>query len=206
MPFPAINGVVTILISRSRRYMSANHRVLKFCRTIHLYLGVFTAPALLFFAITGGLQTFSFHETTRGSSYAPPAWLETVALLHKKQTTTAPPKRPRSTDIAATAMARVVATAPATTDPLNKDGSRRDGAADAAGRSAGDKLGSADHGGDKPKKSLLPMKLFFALVAVALALSTMTGIYMSYRYTRKPKLVSTILIAGILLPLALLLF
>jgi len=48
------------------------------------------------------------------------------------------------------------------------------------------------------------MKLFFALVAVGLVLSTLTGIYMSYRYSRRPKLVSSILLAGVLVPLALL--
>jgi len=47
--------------------------VVKLLRMLHLYLGVFAAPALLFFAFTGGLQTFSLHETTRGSSYTPPA-------------------------------------------------------------------------------------------------------------------------------------
>ena len=41
--------------------MSLTHRFLRIVRTIHLYLGVFTAPMLLFFAVTGGLQTFSFH-------------------------------------------------------------------------------------------------------------------------------------------------
>ena len=73
--------------------MSAGHRVLKFIRQLHLYLGVFTAPMLLFFAITGGLQTFSLHETTRGSSYTPPAWLASMAQLHKKQTTVMPMRK-----------------------------------------------------------------------------------------------------------------
>lgn len=163
--------------------MSANHRFLKLCRTAHLYLGVFTAPALLFFAITGGLQTFSLHETTRGSSYTPPAWLATVALLHKKQTTTAPPKRPRPTDSPApTALAAV-----------------------ASARPAADRSLPAERGGDAPKKNLLPMKLFFALVAGALALSTFTGVTMAYRYSRKPRRVSGVLALGVLVPIALLL-
>ena len=57
---------------------------------MHLYLGVFIAPMLLFFAITGGLQTFGLHEGGRGSSYKPPAWLATMAQLHKKQTVVMP--------------------------------------------------------------------------------------------------------------------
>ena len=35
--------------------MTVANRVLKAFRVLHLYLGVFTAPALLFFAVTGGL-------------------------------------------------------------------------------------------------------------------------------------------------------
>src|ERR1700749_3626882 len=66
--------------------MSSSHTVLKYFRLIHLYVGIFIAPALLFFAFTGALQTFSLHETTRGSSYKPPAWAVMLAQIHKKQT------------------------------------------------------------------------------------------------------------------------
>jgi len=37
--------------------MSASHKLLKYLRLLHLYTGVFIAPALLFFAFTGALQT-----------------------------------------------------------------------------------------------------------------------------------------------------
>jgi len=53
---------------------------------------------------------------------------------------------------------------------------------------------------------LLPMKIFFALVSISLCLSTLTGLYMAYRYSRRPLLVSSILIAGVVVPLVLLLF
>jgi len=66
--------------------MSTSHATLKFFRQIHLYIGIFISPALLFFAFTGALQTFSLHETTQGSSYKPPAWIATLAQVHKKQT------------------------------------------------------------------------------------------------------------------------
>src|SRR3954453_13454531 len=63
-------------------------------RQLHLYMGTFFAPAILFFAITGALQTFSFHERTRGSSYDPPVLLMKLAQLHKKQTLAIAPKKP----------------------------------------------------------------------------------------------------------------
>ena len=62
----------------------------KTIRLVHRYLGLFFAPAILFFAFTGALQTFGWHETARGSDYAPPAWLVQMAQLHKKQTLSVP--------------------------------------------------------------------------------------------------------------------
>ena len=171
--------------------MSSNHRFLKILRTIHLYLGVFMAPALLFFAITGGLQTFSLHETTRGSSYTPPAWLATLAMLHKKQTIAAPVRKPRVSEN----------TAPAAGP---SDASLANVLPDA--RAAAPSRGPPDSEGARPKKNLLPMKMFFALVALSLCASTLTGLYMAYRYSRKPVLVSSILLAGLVVPLLLLLF
>src|ERR1700727_974858 len=73
--------------------MSSSHTFLRYTRLIHLYLGVFITPALLFFAFTGALQTFSLHETTRGSSYKPPAWAVVLGQIHKKQTPVVPVRK-----------------------------------------------------------------------------------------------------------------
>lgn len=162
--------------------MSFSHRVLKTSRQIHLYLGVFTAPMLLFFAITGGLQSFSLHETSRGSDYKPPAWLASAAQLHKKQTTVMPTRRPRPPEPASDA-AR--GNAMATTAVVTAANPRRP---------------------ERPARNLLPMKLFFVLVSLGLLISTVTGVYMSYRYSRRPKTISAVLAAGIAVPLLLLLF
>jgi hypothetical protein len=75
--------------------MSKSHATLKFLRKAHLYIGIFTTPALLFFAITGAFQTFSLHETTQGSDYKPPAWITTLAQVHKKQTAVVPVRKAR---------------------------------------------------------------------------------------------------------------
>lgn len=162
--------------------MSLAHRFLKTTRTVHLYLGVFTAPMLLFFAISGGLQTFSLHESTRGSSYVPPAWLVSVAQLHKKQTTVKPQRRPRGPEAV-----------PAASAP-----------ADA--RIAASGARASDSSKMEPKKNLLPMKIFFVLVALGLLVSTLSGLYMAWRYSRKPRLFGAVLSAGVAVPLLLLLF
>lgn len=60
---------------------------MKRIRQIHLYLGALFAPLLIFFAVTGALQTFNLHESSRGSTYAPPDWIVRLAEVHKNQRT-----------------------------------------------------------------------------------------------------------------------
>jgi hypothetical protein len=156
--------------------MTSSHKILKAARQVHLYIGIFISPALLFFALTGALQTFSLHETSRGSDYKPPTWIVTLAQLHKKQTTTVPVRK-----------LRPVADAP------KPDAPKPDKPA-------------APPSPEPPQKSHLPMKIFFLLVAIGLFTSTLTGIYMSYKFVRNKLIVTALLIAGILIPLLLLPF
>jgi hypothetical protein len=163
-------------------HLSKGHAVLRFLRKVHLYIGIFTAPALIFFAFTGAMQTFSLHETTPGSNYKPPAWIATLAQLHKKQTTLVPPRRPRPVA------------------PEGAPGDRQRGGAQQSPQ-------LANGGGQAaPQKSHLPMKIFFLLVAVSLLVSTLTGIYMSYKYSRSSWAVTALLMAGFVVPLVLLPF
>ena len=166
---------------RSHRQFVVTHRLLKAFRTLHLYLGVFTAPALLFFAITGGLQSFGLHETSRDGSYRAPMWLQEVAHLHKKQSLDVPVRKPPPPRTGA-----------ATVDP----------AAEAAAKSGGDVRASPP----APKRNLLPMKIYFGLVSLALAMSTVTGIYMASRFPRDRRRFIATLAAGFVVPGLLLLF
>jgi len=151
--------------------MPPKRAFLHYTRYTHLYLGVFIAPALLFFAFTGALQTFSFHETSRGSSYKPPAWIATLAQIHKKQVTTVPARKlqPPAGEAARPAADKPQAPASA----------------------------SRSH-------NPLPLKLFFLLVSIGLAISTLSGIYMSYRYARNRRLITALLLSGVVVPVALL--
>lgn len=153
---------------------SASHIFLRYTRLIHLYLGVFTAPALIFFAFTGALQTFSLHETTRGSSYKPPAWAVTLGQLHKKQTPVVP--------------ARKAPPAPAAAEekPTPKPG-------DVA------QISPSNTRVHHP----LAMKIFFLIVSVGLFVSTISGIYMSYKYVRNRVLMTVLLVFGTLIPIVL---
>jgi hypothetical protein len=147
-----------------------SHKILKVLRQIHLYIGVFISPAILFFALTGALQTFSLHETSRGSDYKPPTWIVTLSQLHKHQTPTLPIRKPR----------------PASEAPKHADAAPQPPA--------------------PLEKTHLPMKIFFLLVAIGLFLSTLTGIYMSYKFTRNRIIVTSLLFAGIIVPVILLRF
>src|SRR5580704_16397624 len=98
--------------------MSSSHIFLRYTRLTHLYLGVFIAPALLFFAFTGALQTFSLHETTRGSSYKPPAWAVLLAQIHKKQTPIVPVRKAAPAERSATSE-KPQTPAPSASSPVN---------------------------------------------------------------------------------------
>ena len=155
--------------------MSASHTFLKLARQLHLYIGVFIAPAVLFFAFTGGLQVFGLHETSRGSDYKPPAWLAIAAQLHKKQTDVMPVRKPRPVETAA-APSPNHAPAPL---PITPDAPTA------------------------PIRHPLPLKIFSAFVSFGLFVSTLLGLYMAYRYTRKYALISALLALGTVVPIAL---
>jgi hypothetical protein len=52
-------------------------------RQLHSYIGVFIAPSVLFFALTGAVQLFSLHEAH--GNYRPPAIVEKLSSVHKDQ-------------------------------------------------------------------------------------------------------------------------
>src|SRR5665213_3518464 len=143
---------------------------LKAIRLTHHYIGVFFAPTILFFAVTGGLQMFGLHETSRGSSYVPPAILVHLSQLHKKGTVYLPPRKPGPP-----APIKPDAPKPASAPP------------------------------DPTPHNPLPMKLFFATTALALVVSTCTGIVMAWRYVRRKSMVVVTLAAEIVVPVILLL-
>jgi len=143
--------------------------LIKTARTLHLYLGVFTAPAILFFAFTGVLQTFSLHDVGKNGGYQPARWIVILAQIHKKQTPHLPIRKPQIPEASAAAS-------------LDK------------------KRPPAMNG---PSHNPLPMKIFFLVVGVGLFLSTMTGLYMSYMYSRNKTVLGVTFLAGIVIPILL---
>lgn len=57
---------------------------MKRIRQLHLWLGLFFAPFILFFAFTGSLQVLGLHENkTPGSHH--PEWIAKLGSIHKNQ-------------------------------------------------------------------------------------------------------------------------
>jgi hypothetical protein len=154
-------------------------------RLIHLYTGIFIAPALLFFAFTGALQTFSLHETTRGSGYKPPAWAVMLAQIHKKQTPVVPARKAPPQDKQADKVAPEKTQSSAVSQPPAAEPPKPDSEA-------------------APKShNTLPLKYFFLLVSIGLFVSTLSGLYMSYKYIRNTRLITLVLLGGVIIPLLL---
>jgi hypothetical protein len=146
------------------------HAFLKAVRVTHHYLGVFIAPAIMFFAFTGFLQMFSLHEGTKGSSYRPPYIIVKLASIHKHGALPAPdpPQTPAAPSSPKPAPPPVAIKTP------------------------------------PPGSYHWPEKIFFGLVAIGLFTSTLTGLYMAWKYTRRKVVIAAVFIAGLIIPILLL--
>lgn len=154
--------------------------ILKALRLTHNYIGVFFAPTILFFAITGCLQMFGLHETSRGSSYVPPAILVHLSQLHKKGTLYLPPRKAAPSGVP------------------KADGPKPDAPKPESAKSLPPTTAS-------PAPNPLPMKVFFGMTALALVISTCTGLFMAWKYARRKVVVVGMLLAGVACPMVILL-
>jgi uncharacterized iron-regulated membrane protein len=154
--------------------MRTQAEILKVVRLTHLYLGVFIAPAILFFAFSGALQTFSLHSSVKGGTYKPARWIVVMAQLHKKQTVELPPRKP-------------LPSVPSAKDQTNP--------AENAVHSA--------QANDPTAHNPLPLKIFFFVVCIGLFVSTASGLYMSYKYSRNKLIPAVLLLMGIVAPIVL---
>ena len=123
---------------------------------------------------------FGLHETSRGSTYVPPAILVHLSQLHKKGTLYLPSRK-------------AAASAPAKADGPKPDPPKPDAPKSPAPPSS------------SPAPNPLPMKIFFAATAFALALSTFTGLFMAWKYARRKAVVVGVFFAGIACPVLLML-
>ncbi|MEY2882651.1 MAG: hypothetical protein RL490_375 [Pseudomonadota bacterium] len=137
-------------------------------RQFHHYIGVFLAPAILFFALSGGLQTFRLQQASGWDGAPPPVWMAWMASVHIDQAKlrAEPEKKPE-----------------AKKPPMDP--------AKLAERAA-------------RKQAVLPMKIFTALVAAGLFLSTLLGVAIALSIRSMRRISIIMLIAGSVVPILLL--
>ena len=147
---------------------------LRTIRLLHRYLGLLFSPAILFFAFSGALQTLNLHSANARTGYVPPTWVVEMAQIHKKQTTNLPKPKGKARQAASDSTSSDMEDAP----PPKQSARRR----------------SSDW----------PFKAFVVIMSIGLIVTTLLGIYMSFRYGGDPRLVWGVLLVGALLPVALL--
>jgi hypothetical protein len=69
--------------------------IIKTIKITHRYLGLFFAPAILFFSLSGSLLVLGWHQTSRDGNYVPARWIAEIAQIHKKQTIVLPNPKPQ---------------------------------------------------------------------------------------------------------------
>jgi hypothetical protein len=145
-------------------------------RQWHSYIGLFIAPSVLFFALTGASQLFSLHEAH--GHYHPFAIVEKLSSVHKDQ------------------VFELGHHDDAAPEPDAATGKPADTA----------KPAGAKEDDDKTELSTLLLKGFFLLVALCLTLSTALGLWMGLTQNRRKGIAWLLVIAGTLVPLGLLVF
>ncbi len=150
-------------------------------RQLHLYLGVFFAPAILFFSLTGSLQLFGLHEGHPGEAYQPPKWVAALASIHKDQVLSRQHGPPPS-----------IAEQGGATPP--------DSATKKLGGRQRKPQGGEEH---KESKATFVLKCFFLTMSIGLIATTLLGVYMAFKYNRNRVVVWGLLIAGVAIPVAL---
>lgn len=142
-------------------------------RTVHTWIGMLIAPAVLFMAFTGMLQLYNFHEARPG--YTPPPLIEKFGRLHKDQVYAldddhGPPPG---------------AHAPPAAGPH--------GAPDVdAGPPPGE-----HHG---PKPAVMILKFLLAWISIGLMVSTLLGLWMALRDRQKRLIHGVLLLIGAVVP------
>lgn len=79
------NAATEIVSPKSKAFLNQ-------ARQLHLYLGTFFAPSILFFSFTGSIQLLGVHQARPGG-YQPSVWVAKLAEIHKHQSLAAPSNR-----------------------------------------------------------------------------------------------------------------
>jgi hypothetical protein len=185
---------------------------MKTIRSLHFYLGIFFAPSIIFFAFSGALQAFGLHE---GDNHA--KWIESMGEVHKNQR---PPdwmkKAPQAPAQSSTGQHAATQTsapqqqpaqqaAPPASPPNAVNASAQSPAVATSAQPATSPAQAAPVRRGPPRKpKSVPFKVFSAVMAVGLILSSILGILIAFRMKPDPKPIWVMLVLGTILPMLLL--
>jgi len=150
---------------------------MKLARRVHLLLGVFFAPTIMFFAATGAMQIIGLQKSKDGKPAA--SWILHVVEVHKHQKWE-PRKRPPAPPAAAAAATSGAPATAAPAPPANPE----------PALSIGTRL----------------LEGFAVAMSACLVATTLLGLYMAWLLPRDRKLCVVLFGAGLLVPAGFLLF
>jgi hypothetical protein len=153
-------------------------------RRWHMYIGMLTAPSLVFFCLTGAVQVFSLHEAH--GSYRPFEFVEKLSSVHKDQVLEKHHEHDEDAehDHHAAHEASATAAKASTAEPEHEE--------------------HGDEDDDSMSAGTLALKIFFLLASLALTASAVLGAWIALTQSREKKLCWVLLATGTVLPLALL--
>lgn len=146
-------------------------------RQIHVYLSVFVAPSLIFFAATGALQTFRLPDEKTA-----PVLIQKLARAHKDDIFAVKPPRPK----------RAGGEGAHSHDHDNPGPGKSDAALPTAAAKP------------QPKPATQAVKWFFTVAAIGMIVSTLLGLWMALAYHKRKGVLLAVLIAGAAIPIVLL--
>src|SRR5215469_6336968 len=144
-------------------------------RRWHTYIGLLTAPSLIFFCLTGAVQLFSLHEAHDG--YKPYPLVEKLSSVHKDQVWE--PHQDHDHDHAPPAAGEKPAAGHADHDSDHEDHD------------------------ESESPATLALKIFFLLISLGLTTSATLGVWIALTQSRQRKLCWILLVAGTVLPVLL---
>ncbi|HUR36369.1 MAG TPA: hypothetical protein VM009_01040 [Terriglobales bacterium] len=160
---------------------------MRLARALHLYFGVFFAPAIVFFAFTGFLQTYELHEGADA-----PRWISVLQNIHSHQRMAAPRPAPSSAPLTSAATNPAPSATPTTT--------AASGTTPTAGAAPSTAAAPAPARRPRPKSSV-PFRIFMGFMAVGLIGSSLVGIWMGFQVNRNTPLILGLLLAGTIIPI-----
>ncbi|HUS20067.1 MAG TPA: hypothetical protein VMZ25_10490 [Terriglobales bacterium] len=181
---------------------------MRLARKLHLLSGIFFAPSIIFFALSGFFQSFGWHEEHDGKP--PMAWVAAISEVHKDQRLPAPRPAPNAQPTAASSSVQPISAPSSGTPPGSAPNASPSSAPNASQSSATPTASlssttpaKSSAAGPRPprRKKSFPLQVFMGFMAMGLIGSSLVGIWMAFQVNRNLPLLVGLLLAGTIVPI-----